>query len=77
MSQNSLRATALSHMYSIVAADWSKTTMYSEFKGVKGFEKLSAQAENLLEIVTEENLIKLYETLKLYFKEEDAKSTRK
>jgi hypothetical protein len=58
-------------MYSIVAADWSKTTMHSEFKSVPAFEKLSTNAESLLEIVVENNLEQLFETLKLYFKKED------
>jgi hypothetical protein len=69
MSKNQLRATALAHMYSIVAADWSKTTMFNEFKTLPdNIRKIVENSEVVLETVVENNMEQLYETLKLYFK---------
>lgn len=68
MSKNSLLGTALSKMYGIVATDWARTTLRSRIIGTP-LEKIRMSADPLMEMVVEDEMKELYETLKLYYEE--------
>jgi hypothetical protein len=71
-NKRKLLATAISHMYMIVANDWSSTTMYSFLKKHPELESIAKNVEPVLDLAVEEEMEQLYETLKLYYKEDDS-----
>lgn len=66
IDKHTLKAKAFSDMYSIVASDWAKTTIISHFRNAPLYG-MSKSAQNLLELIVEDKMKSLYETLKEYY----------
>jgi hypothetical protein len=71
MSPSAFRATIVSQMHSIVAAEWSKQSIQRHFQEETGeLALIGKQSEAVLEMIADDKMLELYKNLKEYFKDD-------